>query len=569
MNKLKSIKEQIHAFMAILVFVALGRPAHSAQLPVPARETIRGQDLLRHIKVLSSDGFEGRGPGTQGEDLTVKYLVEQFKNLGLHPGNPDGGFVQKVPLMGITAESSVAIDVGAKKLQLAMPADCIATSLQFQPEIKVTNSEMIFVGYGIVAPEYQWDDFKNVDVRGKTIVMLVNDPPVPDPQDPSKLDRKMFKGQAMTYYGRWTYKYEIAAQKGAAAALIIHETGPAGYPYFVLIASHARENFDLQSPDRNAGRLPVQGWLTLSKAKDLFAQAGHDFDVLKAAALKTSFKPVPLGARAGFDIKNQLREVASQNVVGRIMGSDQTLRNEYVVITAHWDHIGLNPKLEGDQVFNGAVDNASGTAGLLELAEAFTQLKSPPSRSIVFLAVTAEEKGLLGAKHYIEHPLYPPERTVANLNMDGLNPWGRTRDVEVIGYGNSTLEELLRDAATTQGRVITPDSGPEKGRFFRSDHFEFAKRGIPALYLKAGVDYVGKPAGFGKQKIDEYTERDYHKVSDEVKPEWDMSGAVEDLQLLFEVGRRVAESSEWPQWKAGSEFKARREELLKGTHRQR
>jgi Zn-dependent M28 family amino/carboxypeptidase len=555
--------------LLLFALVCLAGPADAAtpEPLKPAAGSIRSEDLLRHIKVLSSDEFEGRGPGTRGEDFSVNYLVDQFKKIGLRAGNPDGSFIQKVPLMGVTAESVVNLQVAGRKLELALPGDCIATSLRFEPEVKVTDSEVVFVGYGIEAPEYGWDDYKDVDVRGKTLVMLVNDPPIPDPSDPSRLDEKMFKGRAMTYYGRWTYKYEIAARKGAAAALIVHETGPAGYPYFVLVASHARENFDLQAPDRNASRVPVQGWLTESKARELCQVAGHEFNALKQAALKKDFKPVPLGARAGFAIKNQLREVASQNVVGKIEGSDPRLKNEYVVFTAHWDHIGRNEKLAGDQIFNGALDNASGTAGLLELAEAFTRLKTAPKRTVIFLAVTAEEKGLLGAKYYVEHPLYPLERTLANLNMDGINPWGRTHDVEVIGFGNSTLEDLLREAATGQGRGLKPDSGPEKGRYFRSDHFEFAKLGVPGLYLKSGVDYVGKPAGFGKQKTDEYTERDYHKVTDEMKPDWDMSGGVEDLRLLLEVGWRVAETSHWPEWKPGSEFKARREEALKHAPR--
>jgi Zn-dependent M28 family amino/carboxypeptidase len=305
--------------------------------------------------------------------------------------------------------------------------------------------------------------------------------------------------------------------------------------------------------------------LTETKARELCTITGHNFDSLKQAALSKDFRPLPLGARANFEIKNRLREVASQNVIGKVEGSDPILKNEYVVFTAHWDHIGRNEKLAGDQIFNGALDNASGTAGLLELAKAFVRLKPAPKRTVIFLAVTAEEKGLLGAKYYVEHPLYPLERTLANLNMDGINPWGRTRDVEVIGHGNSTLEDLLGEAASGQGREIKPDSGPEKGRYFRSDHFEFAKLGVPALYLKSGVDYVGKSAGFGQRKTDEFTERDYHKVTDEIKPDWDMSGGVEDLQLLLEVGWRVAEASQWPEWKQGSEFKARREESLKAA----
>ncbi|HXJ55094.1 MAG TPA: M28 family peptidase [Verrucomicrobiae bacterium] len=535
--------------------------AASADL-AQALDTLQAADLMRHTRRLSSDEFEGRAPATPGEQLTVNYLVNQFAELGLKPGHPQGGYLQEVPLMGVTSEATVNIRAGGKTLDLALPADAIATTLRFQPRIQLTNTEMIFVGYGIVAPEYRWDDFKDADVHGKTIVMLVNDPPIPDPTDPAKLDDKMFKGRAMTYYGRWTYKYEIAAKKGAAAALIVHETGPAGYPYFVLVASNTRENFDLQSTSGNDGTVPVQGWLTETTARELFTRAGYQFEQLKQSALRRDFKPVRLDARASFDLKNRLRPVTSRNVIAKVEGSDPKLRDEYVIYTAHWDHLGRNEKLAGDQIFNGALDNAIGTAGLLELAEAFARLKTPPRRSVLFLAVTAEEKGLLGAKYYVEHPIYPLERTVANLNMDGLNPWGRTRDVEVIGIGNSTLEDLLQSAATAQGRVIAPDSSPEKGRFYRSDHFEFAKVGVPALYLKGGIEFPGQPPGFGKKKLDEYTDQDYHKVSDEIKPDWDLAGAVEDLRLLFEVGWQAAQADRWPEWRKGSEFKARRDAML-------
>ena len=548
--------------MLVLVLLHALAAAAAPVAPAASSESIQAEQLFAHIRRLASDEFEGRGPGTRGEELTVRYLVDEFKRYGLKPGNPNGTYLQDVPLNGVSSEAVVAITAGGKKMEFAMPGELIATSLRFDPEVKVENSDVVFVGYGVVAPEYGWDDYKGVDVRGKTIVMLVNDPAVPDPADPSKFDDAMFKGKAMTYYGRWTYKYEIAAARGAAAAIIVHETGPAGYPYFVLISSHARENFDLRSKD-NAGRLPVQGWMTLSKAQEFFTKAGSDFDKLKQSALRKDFKPVTLDAKASFHIWNKMRAVDSKNVIAKLEGSDPKLKNEYVIYTAHWDHIGRNEKLEGDQIFNGAHDNASGTAGLLELAEAFATSKTPPKRSVLFLAVTAEEKGLLGAKYYAEHPLHPLTRTLANVNMDGINPWGRTRDIEVIGAGNSTLEDVIKDAAASQQRVVNPDSGPEKGRFFRSDHFEFAKVGVPALYLKSGVDFIGKHAGFGKQKTDEYTERDYHKVSDEVKPDWEFSGGVEDLRLLLDIGWRVADGSRWPEWKAGSEFKARREAMLK------
>jgi len=543
---------------------AVTNPAHAqvaAQGAPAAAETrtaldgIRSDELLKHIQVLASDEFEGRAPGTRGEDLTVNYLVDQCNRLGLKPGNPDGTYLQSVPMVGFTPQPAFSYRVGNQTTEVAFPAECVVWSPWFAPEVNVVDSDMIFVGYGVVAPEYGWDDFKDVDVRGKTIVMLINDPAIPDPNDPGQLDEKMFKGRAMTYYGRWTYKYEIAAAKGAAAAIIVHETGPAGYPYFVLVSSNSRENFDLQSPNQNRDRASIESWITLDTAKKLFAAAGRDFDTLKRSALRRDFRPVALPTKATFRIKTALREVASRNVVALLEGSDAKLKDEFVVYSAHWDHLGRNPKMEGDQIFNGALDNASGTAGLIELAEAFTQLKRAPKRSILFLFLTAEEKGLLGAKYYATHPLYPPAKTLANFNMDVLNPWGRTREIEVIGYGSTTLEDLLQDFAKAQGRSVAPDSEPEKGRFYRSDHFEFAKVGVPALYLKGGSEFLGKPAGFGQQKSDGYIARDYHKPSDEVKPDWDLSGAVEDLQLLFQVGYRAAQTDKYPEWKPGQSSK--------------
>jgi Zn-dependent M28 family amino/carboxypeptidase len=529
----------------------------------PALETINANDILQHTRALSTDEFEGRGPGTRGEELTVKYLTEQFQKLGLKPGNPDGTFVQKVPLAGFTAQATASYSAGGKTTALKFPEDYVAVSRRLVPESKVENSDIVFVGYGVVAPEFGWDDYKGVDVRGKTIVMLVNDPAVPDPADPAKLDEKMFKGKAMTYYGRWTYKYEIATEKGAAAAIIIHETEPAGYPYEVVSGSWSRENFDIQPPDKNMKRPAVEAWITTERAKELLSAGGQDFDALKKAAVKKDFKPVVLNAKANFDIKNTLREINSNNVLGKIEGSDPALKNEYVVYTAHWDHLGRDPKLAGDQIYNGAIDNASGCAALLEIAEAYTKLATPPRRSILFLAVTAEEKGLLGSKYYAMNPLYPLNKTLANINMDGVNQWGRTKDVTMVGDDNSTLIDLLRETANAQGRVVNPDAEPEKGFYYRSDHFEFAKEGVPALYLDSGIDYVGKDASYSKQKRDEYTTRDYHKVSDQIKPDWDLTGAVDDAQLLTTIGYRVAQGDRFPEWKATSEFKAKRDQMMK------
>ncbi len=556
--------------LAAVVLITVTRSASPAQSRAgsgvadmgAAAQSITSAELMAHIKTLASDEYEGRAPGTKGEDLSVAYLTEQFQKLGLGPGNPDGSYIQEVPLAGFTPQPRLRLTYAGQSTELSS-SDYLARSLRYLPDVDVRDSEVVFVGYGVVAPEYGWDDFKGVDVKGKTLVFLINDPPLPDPGDPTKLDERMFKGRAMTYYGRWTYKFEIASEKGAAAALIVHETGPAGYPMEAL-ASWRQENFDLRTRDKNMGRVAVEAWIAEPRTRELLQAAGQDFDELKRAALRKDFKPTPLNATASIEIKTALREVDSRNVVARLQGSDPKLKDEHVVYAAHWDHMGRDTRLQGDQIFNGALDNASGTAALLEIAQAFTKLRTAPRRSVLFLALTAEEKGLLGAKHYATNPLHPLERTLANINIDGMNQWGRTRDVVVVGFGNSTLDDVLADAARAQGRVVKPDAQPEKGFFYRSDHFELAKLGVPALYTHAGTEFVGKPKDHGMKKREEYTSCDYHKVSDEVKPDWDLQGAVEDARLLFEVGWRVAQGEKWPEWKPGAEFKARRDEMLKG-----
>jgi Zn-dependent M28 family amino/carboxypeptidase len=529
----------------------------------PALEAITPDGLLAHIKVLASDEFEGRAPGTRGEELSVKYISDQFKQIGLKPGNPDGTYTQEVPLAGIKSESRMKFIISDKTIDLKYPEDFIASSARLQPEIKIDNSDVVFVGYGVVAPEYGWDDYKGVDVRGKTLLMLIGDPPVPDPKDPSKLDEKMFKGKAMTYYGRWTYKYEIAAQKGAAAAVIIHETEPAGYPYSVVKTSWAKENYEIDSPNKNADAVEARSWITLDTAKKLLADCGQGFDALKKSTITKEFRPVTLKAKARLEIKQQLRSFKSHNVIGKLEGSDPKLRDEYVIYTAHWDHLGRHLELQGDQIFNGAIDNASGVASVIELAAAFAKLNPPPKRSVLFMATTAEEAGLLGAKFYAEHPLYPLEKTLADINIDTVNPWGKTRDIEDLSDNNSTLDDLLAAAAKRNGRMMTPDSQPEKGNFYRADHFEFSKRGVPSLYTRGGKDFIGKPASFGQQKRDDYTAHHYHQVSDEVDPNWDLSGAVQDVDLLFEVGYQVANGDKFPEWKPRAEFKAKRDEMMK------
>jgi Zn-dependent M28 family amino/carboxypeptidase len=526
-----------------------------------AIESIKSDELLSHIKTLASDEFEGRAPGTKGEELTVNYLTGQFKKIGLKPGNPDGSYIQKVPLAGFTPQPTMSFKVGGKQMTFDYSTDYIARSLRYAPEAKVENSELVFVGYGVVAPEYGWDDFKGVDVKGKTIVFLINDPAIPDPNDQTKLDDKLFKGKAMTYYGRWTYKFEQGAKHRAAGVLLVHETEAAGYP-FSVVQGNTGERFDLVTDDKNMGRSDVEGWLTLDKAKLLFTMAGQDFDSLKARAATRDFNPVPLGVTASVSLHNSLRTIDSRNVVARLEGSDPALEDEYVIYTAHWDHFGVGAPVDGDSIYNGALDNATGTSGLLVMARAFKAMPTPPKRSILFLAVTAEEQGLLGAQYYSVEPLYPLAKTLANINMDGLNTWGPTRDLVVIGLGASELDDYAKSAAGEQQRILKPDAEPEKGFFYRSDHFNFAKQGVPAFYAESGTDYIGQSPTYGLEKRDEYTAHDYHQPSDEIKPGWTMTGAVADLQLLLTVGYRVAEATRFPEWRPGNEFKAIRDRAL-------
>ncbi len=555
-------KTALAFLLAILIPGACSRNPQSSVNS--AENAIAADSLLAEIKTLSSDDFEGRKPGSEGEKKTIAYMQQQFQSLGLKPGNPDGTYLQNVPLAGITSKAQPDLSVKGKKLDLVAKKDYIAVSSRYVPLVEVKNTPIVFVGYGVVAPEYGWDDYKDVDVKGKTILMLINDPAIPDPNDPLKLDDSMFKGRAMTYYGRWTYKYEIASQKGAAAAIIIHETGPAGYPFEVVADSWGGENFGIQHPDNNMSRVPVEGWIAYNKAAELCRLAGLDLARLKKAAIRKDFRPVTLpGAAASFKVENTLRKIDSHNVVAKLLGSDPATADQYVIYTAHWDHLGRDPDLKGDQIYNGAADNASGSAGLIEVARAYTKLSPAPKRSILFLSVTAEEQGLLGSEYYAENPLYPLSKTLADINMDGLNTWGKTNDITIIGLGNSTLDDTAAEVLKSRGRTITPDPEPEKGFFYRSDHFEFAKQGVPAFDPDAGVDYEGKPASYGRSKRDYYTANDYHKPSDEVKPDWDLSGAVEDLRVFFELGYKVAQGDQYPEWKPGTEFKARRDAMMK------
>ena len=517
-----------------------------------ATEVVAGigaETLLAQIRILSSDEFEGRRPGSAGEELTVDYLVEQFSALGVSPGNPDGTWVQDVPLVGITPQppQNLVVSNGVEALALEPATDYVAGTRHVVDAVAVDGAEFVFVGYGARAPEYDWDDFGDMDLSGRILLFLVNDPPLDD----------IFGGPAMTYYGRWRYKHEMAEELGAAGSLVIHETGPAGYPWEVIGAKPFGESFDLAAPDDNLGRPTFEGWVQRATAESIFELAGLDFETAKQQAAVRGFEPIPLGVTGSIEIRNEIRRIDSRNVVAKVEGAGAP--DEALIYVAHWDHVGRDESLEGDQIFNGAADNASGTAGLIELARAYSLSARPPRRSVLFLAVTAEEAGLLGSFHYTRNPFYPVAQTVAALNMDMLNQWGRTRDLTIVGLGQSELDDVAADVAEQLGRTLAPDPEPEKGFFYRSDHFAFARAGIPAFYADPGMDYIGRPEGYGAQKRIEYTANDYHQVTDEVKPDWDMAGAVEDLTFLYLMGRRLADGEEWPSWSETSEFRALRE----------
>lgn len=505
--------------------------------------------LVTDIKALASDEFGGREPSTPGETLTIEYIKSAFEDAGVGPGNGDS-YYQEVPLVAATATDVEPLQITGLE-PLAYRESMVVGTKRLVDRIDLKESQIVFVGYGIVAEEYDWDDYAGVDMAGKTALILVNDPGFAT-RDPAR-----FKGNTMTYYGRWTYKYEEAARQGAAGAIIIHNTAAAGYPWEVVVNSWTGAQYDLVAPDGNLGRAAVEGWVTEETARIALAEEGESLEALMAAAAQPGFEPVPLNARASVAFNNELRESRSKNVVGKIPGA--TYPDETVIYMAHWDHMGTNPSLEGDdKIFNGAKDNATGTAALIEIARSLGAAQ-PPQRTLLFLAVTAEESGLLGSAYYGANPLYELGLTVAGFNMDGLNVHGRTKDVVVIGYGSSDLEDRLAEEVALQNRRVDPEPSPEKGFFFRSDHFSLAKYGVPMLYVKDGIDYLDGGESFGRQKAWEWTALRYHKVADEFDPDWDLSGAIEDLELIKRMGWRLANSREFPEWYEGSEFRAARE----------
>jgi Zn-dependent M28 family amino/carboxypeptidase len=550
-------------FVALAALAAAYGCSSGPASPLPALSSFSGDRMLANIRTLSSDEFEGRGPGSKGEQLTIQFLQDQFRAAGLEPGNPDGTFLQNVPLVGISPDPDMKLTLAGHGQTLApkFQDDFVAWSKRVR-ETSSIDADVIFVGYGVQAPEFQWDDFKDSDVKGKILVELINDPPVPDSADSSRLDPKVFGGDAMTYYGRWTYKFEKAAKMGAAGCIIVHQTDRAGYPWEVVRNSWSGTQFDLASPDKNMGRLAMESWISSDFATKLFHAAGQDLDHLIQTAARRDFRPVPLGIRAKLTIHNSLRTLDSHNVIAKLTGSDPDLKNSYLIYTAHWDHFGIGPAVNGEKIYHGAVDNAAGTAALLEMARAYKQLHTAPRRSVLFLSVTAEEQGLLGSQYYAEHPLYPLARTALDINMDGMNVNGRTHDIVQIGRGVSTLDAVIDAVAKEQGRAVKVDPEPEKGLYYRSDHFQFAKNGVPAFDPESGVEFLGKPPGWGIEKRKEYTATRYHKPADKIDPDWNMDGSVEDAQLYFLVGYRIANEPRMPEWNNGAEFKPIRDVSL-------
>jgi len=515
-------------------------------------------DYRRHVETLASDAFGGRAPGSPGEELTVNYLVEHFRGLGLEPAN-GGSYTQEVPLASVEVKNApdlVIRGADGEELALGYATDQVVWSRHQLPGAKLEDSPLVFVGYGINAPERNWNDYEGADVKGKTVVMLVNDPGYAT-QDP-----ELFNGNAMTYYGRWDYKLGEAARQGAAGVLIVHDTLPAAYGWPTVVNSWTGQKFNLELPDQGAGLAAVEGWITREAAARLFARAGLDIEALYEAATKPGFEAMPLPLTASTELVSEVNHITSRNVAALLRGSEAP--NEVFIYTAHWDHFGTDPKLEGDQIYNGALDNATGTAALMEIAEAYATLPQAPRRSVLFLAVTAEEQGLLGSAYYAAHPLFPLQDTVGGINMDGMNIVGPTRDITVVGLGMSDLDDYIAAAAAAQERVVNGDREAEKGYYYRSDHFELAKEGVPMVYPSGGYDNREKGVEYGMEKANEYTNDHYHRVSDEYDLSWDVSGAVEDMEMYFRAGLEVANSDSWPNWKEGTEFRQIRDEQRAG-----
>jgi Zn-dependent M28 family amino/carboxypeptidase len=540
--------------LACLLWVA-APPASVTATERAAAAQIRGESLRAHIGFLASDLLEGRGPATRGDRLAESYVVSQLSALGLEPGAPGGGWLQSFDIQGITTSvpERISFRHGGDSLELRRHEEFIAYSGEPKPEVRIEDAEVVFVGYGIVAPEYSWDDYKGVDLHGKVLLVMNN-----DPED----DPRLFAGKTRLYYGRWDYKYAEAARHGAVAAIVIHTTPSAGYPWQVVQTSWTGEQFSL--PDATGPELRLKAWATEDACQRIARLAGQNLEALRASAQHREFRPVPLGVSLSLTVQNQVTRKQTENVIGRIPGADAAASGEAVIYTAHHDHLGMKAGAAPgeDAIYNGALDNASGVSSLLDIAQAMKHLPQAPRRSIYFAAVAAEEQGLLGSRYLAAHLPIPSGRIAADINVDGINIWGKSHDVVVIGLGKSNLDDWIRGLAAMQGRVVVPDAFADKGAFYRSDQFSFAQIGVPAAYLDAGVEIIGKPEGWGRAQQEAFEAKDYHQPSDELRPDWDFAGAVEDAQLLFYLGVKVGNSLRMPAWKPGDEFEAARKKAL-------
>ncbi len=534
-----------------------GAPAAGDNPVERALAMITADYMREQVIELASDRYEGRGPGTAGDRLARDYLVGELQALGLEPGAADGGWQQAFELVGLTAEQPPEWSFASADASLALDQwnDFIASSGVQAERAAFDDAELVFVGYGIQAPEYDWDDYKGADLDGKVLLIMNNDP---------DWDPELFAGETRLYYGRWRYKYESAARQGAVGAIIIHTTPSAGYPFQVVQTSWTGEQFQLPAGDEP--RSQVEAWVTEDAARRLAALGGHDLDALREAADNRDFEPVPLGVTTSIAMDVELSRVESANVLGLIPGSDPELADEAVIYTAHHDHLGIGtPNEAGDTIYNGAMDNASGVAQVLAIARALQALPEPPRRSILVAFVGAEEQGLLGSKYYAENPTFPPGKIAANINYDGGNIWGHTHDVTFIGLGKSTIDEIVLSIAQSQGRTVKPDQFADRGYFYRSDQFSFAKIGVPALYLDTGTEFVDRPADWGKAQVNHYTDVNYHQPTDEYDDSWNFDGMIEDARLGFWTGLSIAISDEMPRWNPGDEFEAARLEALEAV----
>ncbi len=522
------------------------------------KNSITEAELNKHTKILSSDEFEGRAPFSAGEEKTINYLKDEFTKLGLKPGNGES-FFQEIELVEIISEAPKQMFIRNKNrsLKLSHADEYVAQTRHVTESVEAKNAELVFAGYGIVAPEYNWDDYANLDVKDKFVIVMVNDPGY------HTQDSSLFTGNAMTYYGRWRYKYEEAARQGAAGIFVVHEDGAAGYPWSVVRNGWTGAEFHLKTENKNMDRAEIEGWFNLEKTREIFKLAGYNFDDELKKAQSGSYEGIELGLTSSLKIESKLLESKSNNVFALLEGSKRP--DEYIFYMGHWDHLGVDSTLQDDMIFNGARDNAVGIASIIEIAEAFTKLKTKPERSIIFFATAVEEHGLLGSEYYARNPIYPLNKTVAAINIDAPNVFGRTNDITLVGYGQSELDNYVKEAAKLQGRIVHADPTPQKGFYYRSDHFSFALAGVPAIYIKTGEDHVSKPDDYMKSMVDLWTEEYYHLPSDQMDADfWDLSGLVEDTKLLFDVGYKLSMNNDFPEWSPASEFRETREKSLSG-----